>query len=151
MKPNDLFSRRIPKQFSVLDVVCSIVGHANVASCDTNDNHKRFTMQLADDAAFIPPSCVHEEWMKEIGIGPIESPGKLFLPALDSRDAAHIATAAHEACHARMFMNAKGNIWRNEKITNQLAANWLRKNLSGMRLHVALETITQSNISYGIH
>ncbi|KFC72679.1 hypothetical protein FG94_01856 [Massilia sp. LC238] len=48
-------------------------------------------------------------------------------------------------------MNAKGNIWRNEKITNQLAANWLRKNLSGMRLHVALETITQSNISYGIH
>ncbi len=40
-------------------------------------------------------------------------------------------------------------VYANEKIINNLAEKWLRKHLSGPALHVALETITGSRISYG--
>lgn len=59
--------------------------------------------------------------------------------------------AAHEACHAYVHDKTKGagRVHANEKIINNLAEKWLRKHLTGTALHVAIETITGSRISYG--
>jgi hypothetical protein len=59
--------------------------------------------------------------------------------------------AVHEACHAYVHDKVKGagQAYSNEKIINNLAEKWLRKHLSGPALHVALEAIIGSRISYG--
>jgi hypothetical protein len=62
-----------------------------------------------------------------------------------------VAIAVHEACHAYVHdkIKGKGAMYSNEKIINNLAEKWLRDHLTGTALHVALETITGSRISYG--
>ena len=77
--------------------------------------------------------------------------GSINIPNLESKAARDVAIAAHEACHAYVHDRTKGSgrVHANEKIINNLAEKWLRKHLSGPALHVAIETITGSRISYG--
>ncbi len=77
--------------------------------------------------------------------------GSINIPSLESRAAKDVAVAVHEACHAYVHDKTagKGVVYSNEKIINNLAEKWLRKHLSGPALHVAIETITGSRISYG--
>jgi hypothetical protein len=77
--------------------------------------------------------------------------GSINIPNLDSHAAKDVAVAVHEACHAYVHDKVKGagQAYSNEKIINNLAEKWLRKHLSGPALHVAIETITGSRISYG--
>jgi hypothetical protein len=75
--------------------------------------------------------------------------GSINLPNLDSHAAGDIGVAVHEAYHAYVHSKSPGRAQSNEKIINNLAEKWLRKNLSGPSLHVALEKITGSRISYG--
>lgn len=79
------------------------------------------------------------------------SGGSINIPNLESKAARDVAVAVHEACHAYVHDKTKGGgrVHANEKIINNLAEKWLRKHLSGPALHVALETITGSRISYG--
>lgn len=151
MKLDDLFAQRIPKQFCVLDVIQDIVGASNLASDGVPCLATAYQVRQSDEAGFSAPSVTHEEWMKELGLDPVSVPGTLYIPPLESRDARHVAMAAHEAVHAWLCLNCKGDLWRDEKMTNQLAELWLRKHLSGIRLHVALEMIVQSRISYAIN
>lgn len=77
--------------------------------------------------------------------------GSINIPNLESKAARDVAVAVHEACHAYVHDKTAGGgqVHANEKIINNLAEKWLRKHLSGPALHVALETITGSRISYG--
>ena len=77
--------------------------------------------------------------------------GSINIPNLESHAARDVAVAVHEACHAYVHDKTAGRgvVHANEKIINNLAEKWLRKHLSGPALHVALETITGSRISYG--
>jgi len=77
--------------------------------------------------------------------------GSINIPNLDSKAAKDVAVAVHEACHAYVHDRTKGSgrVHANEKIINNLAEKWLRKHLTGPALHVALETILGSRISYG--
>lgn len=77
--------------------------------------------------------------------------GSINIPNLESKAARDVAVAVHEACHAYVHdkIKGKGRVYGNEKIINNLAEKWLRNHLSGTALHVALETITGSRISYG--
>jgi hypothetical protein len=77
--------------------------------------------------------------------------GSINVPDLDSKAARDVAVAVHEAYHAYVHdrTNGQGIVHSNEKIINNLAEKWLRKHLSGSALHVALETIVGSRISYG--
>lgn len=78
--------------------------------------------------------------------------GSINLPNLDSTSAADVAVAVHEAYHAYVQSKSPGGIvYSNEKIINKLAEKWLRKHLTGPELHVALEKIIGSRISYGPH
>ena len=77
--------------------------------------------------------------------------GSINVPNLDSKASKDVAVAVHEACHAYVHDKTKGSgrVHANEKIINNLAEKWLRKHLSGTALHVAIETILGSRISYG--
>ena len=77
--------------------------------------------------------------------------GSINIPNLESKAARDVAMAVHEACHAFVHDRTQGagRVHANEKIINNLAEKWLRRHLSGPALHVALETITGSRISYG--
>jgi hypothetical protein len=77
--------------------------------------------------------------------------GSINVPNLESKAARDVAVAVHEAYHAYVHDRTKGSgrVHANEKIINNLAEKWLRKHLSGTALHVALETIIGSRISYG--
>ena len=77
--------------------------------------------------------------------------GSINIPNLESKAARDVAMAVHEACHAYVHdkIKGKGAMYSNEKIINNLAEKWLRNHLTGTALHVALETITGSRISYG--
>jgi hypothetical protein len=77
--------------------------------------------------------------------------GSINVPDLDSKAARDVAVAVHEAYHAYVHdrTNGQGAVHSNEKIINNLAEKWLRAHLSGSALHVALETIVGSRISYG--
>jgi hypothetical protein len=76
--------------------------------------------------------------------------GSINVPNLDSTAAKDVAVAAHEAYHAYVHSKSRGGaIHSNEKVINNLAEKWLRKHLSGTALHVALEKIIGSRISYG--
>jgi hypothetical protein len=75
--------------------------------------------------------------------------GSINVPNLESRAAGDVAIAVHEAYHAYVHSKSQGRAHSNEKIINNLAEKWLRKNLSGSALHVALEKIIGSRVSYG--
>ena len=77
--------------------------------------------------------------------------GSINIPNLESKAARDVAMAVHEAYHAYVHDKTKGQgaVHSNEKIINNLAEKWLRAHLSGPALHVAIEAITSSRISYG--
>jgi len=78
--------------------------------------------------------------------------GSINLPNLESTAAKDVAVAVHEAYHAYVQSKSpSGVVYSNEKIINNLAEKWLRKHLTGPELHVALEKIIGSRISYGPH
>lgn len=78
--------------------------------------------------------------------------GSINLPNLESTAAKDVAVAVHEAYHAYVQSKSPGGVvYSNEKIINNLAEKWLRKHLTGPELHVALEKIIGSRISYGPH
>ena len=92
------------------------------------------------------PRFKDEDWYTP----PTPHLGVISVP-FQSREAAAIATTAHEAYHAWLWAksNSQGQVFANEKMVNQLAVKWLRKNLTGMVLHAAMEAIVHSKISYG--
>jgi hypothetical protein len=71
----------------------------------------------------------------------------LAFPA-ESHDARDVGTAVHEAFHAKIALGSRGNLYVNEQLVNKMAEKWLRAHLTGIELHVALEGITKSRISY---
>lgn len=71
----------------------------------------------------------------------------LAFPA-DSHDARDVGTAVHEAFHAKIALGSRGSLYSNEQLVNKMAEKWLRAHLTGMELHVALEGVTKSRISY---
>lgn len=71
----------------------------------------------------------------------------LAFPA-ESHDARDVGTAVHEAFHAKIALGSRGNLYVNEQLVNKMAEKWLRAHLTGMELHVALEGVTKSRISY---
>ncbi len=77
--------------------------------------------------------------------------GSINIPNLDSKAARDVAIAVHEAYHAYVHDRTQGQgvVHANEKIINNLAEKWLRNHLSGSALHVAIEAITKSRVSYG--
>jgi len=150
MKLKDLFESRAPTRFTALAVVQDILGKDNVATDTANMKPGMFLVKKGNEPGFTPPMKGNlEDWMVELGLTASDTPGTIYLLDLNSRDAGAVAQAAHEAYHAWMTAKSKGKIYQNEKLTNQLATKWLKKNLSGMELHSALEMILKSKIDYG--
>ncbi|WP_407305366.1 hypothetical protein [Acinetobacter sp.] len=150
MKLLELFEARSPTRFTVLDVVRDILGKDKVATSTDDMKPGVYLVKQADEPGFTPPKKGQvEDWMAELGLTATDIPGTIYLVNLNSRDAADVAQAAHEAYHAWMTVKSPGKIYQNEKFTNQLATKWLKKNLSGVELHAALEMILKSKISYG--
>jgi hypothetical protein len=128
-----------PTLWSAYDAIRNILGSSRV----TNDEDELepgmyYVYQSNEDPMFRDT--------EESGPG-----GSINIPNLDSHAAKDVAVAVHEACHAYVHDKTKGagRAHANEKIINNLAEKWLRKHLSGSALHVALETIIGSRISYG--
>lgn len=153
-----LLELRAPTQFTGLEVLQDIIGHD--AICVDKDKIKDGQYYLKnvdpnskwDGPGFSPP---RQYTYKQYGNTAAEDKdvtvdveGTITLYDYKSRDAKDIAVAAHEAYHALMWKKGK-SYFNNEKLTNNLATKWLKKNLKGPELHVALEMILQSNISYG--
>lgn len=124
-----------PVGFSVLNTVRNILGSDNV--CTEEDKYTPGQYYVF---------AGHRGWFTDLeGEGSsIELPCDLF-----SNAAVDIATAAHEAYHAWLHNRSRGKVYTNEKMVNQLATKWLKKHLTGVNLHVALERILKSKISYG--
>lgn len=73
--------------------------------------------------------------------------GAIGLKRMYGRTPADIAAAAHEGAHAVLHMSGKD--YSDEKATNAYAEAWLRRKLTGMFLHQALEELLKSKIHYG--
>ena len=141
---------RAPTQWSAINVIRNILGPNFVSVDPHNVAAGQYLVKQGAEPTFTPPVAGKvEPWMAELGLTAQNFPGTIEIPNANSMDAADVAQAAHEAYHAWMTVKSKGTIWRNEKFTNQLATKWLKKNLSGVELHVALETILKSKIEYG--
>jgi hypothetical protein len=128
-----------PTLWSAYDAIVSILGRDRVTNDDDElEPGMYYVYQSNEDPMFRDT--------EESGPG-----GSINIPNLDSHAAKDVAVAVHEACHAYVHDKIKGagRISSNEKIINNLAEKWLRKHLSGPALHVALETILGSRISYG--
>lgn len=139
-----------PTKFTVINVIRSILGAGHVSIDDKHVLPGQYLVRVGEHPTFSPPQEGKlEDWMEELGLKAASFPGVIEVPSLESRDAADVAQAAHEAYHAWMTVKSKGQIYKNEKFTNQLASKWLKKNLDGMQLHIALETILHSKIDYG--
>lgn len=81
----------------------------------------------------------------ESGVGIIKVPDG-YQSKNHGDTARRIASAAHEAYHALLWLKDKNFV--NEQLVNKLATRWLQDHLSGMFLHAALEKLRQSKISY---
>lgn len=128
-----------PTLWTAYDTIQSILGRSRVTSNEDAIEPGMYYVYQSNE----PPMFKDTE---DLGSG-----GSINIPNLDSRAAKDVAMAAHEACHAYVHDKTKGTgqVHANEKIINNLAEKWLRKHLSGPALHVAIETITSSRISYG--
>lgn len=127
-----------PTLWTAYDVIQNILGRNRVTDDEDQLTPGMYYVYQSPE----PPTFKDTE---ESGPG-----GSINLPNLESKAARDVAMAAHEACHAYVHDKTKGGgrVHANEKIINNLAEKWLRKHLSGTALHVALETITGSRISY---
>jgi hypothetical protein len=123
-----------PTPFTAYQAIQSVLGKDNVTDNDEDMGNAKYLVYRSPRTLFID----HDDM------------GAIEIKDPDSRDAREVAIAVHEACHAWIHARAKGGrVSSNEKIVNQLAEKWLRKHLSGVQLHVALEAIVKSRISYG--
>jgi hypothetical protein len=110
--------------------------------------------QVTDDEEYLKPGMyyVYQSSEPPMFRDTDDGTGIINLPNLDSTAAKDVAVAAHEAYHAYVQSKSQGGVaYANEKIINKLAEKWLRNHLSGPALHVALEKIVGSKISYGPH
>ena len=128
-----------PTLWSAYETIQKILGRGRVTDDEDDIQPGMYYVYQSNE----PPMFRDTE---ESGTG-----GSINIPNLESRAARDVAMAAHEACHAYVHDRTKGRgrVHANEKIINNLAEKWLRKHLSGPALHVAIETITGSRISYG--
>ena len=123
-------------EWRAIDVVKDILGSKWVSTDEDNIAPGQYYVYQSDKPFFEPTG--------EKGQG-----GAIKLLNPWSQAAKDVAHAAHESFHAWMHQRSGGTVWSNEKMVNQLAVRWLKKNLSGMALHVALSEILNSKISYG--
>lgn len=128
-----------PTLWTCYDAIRNILGNDRVTDDDNDLEPGMYYVYQSNE----PPMFRDTE---ESGPG-----GSINVPNLDSKSAKDVAIAVHEACHAYVHDKTQGGgrVHANEKIINNLAERWLRKHLSGSALHVAIETITGSRISYG--
>jgi len=128
-----------PTLWTAYDAIRNILGTSRVTTDDEDLQPGMYYVYQSNE----PPMFKDTE---ESGPG-----GSINIPNLDSKAARDVAIAVHEACHAYVHDKTQGSgrVHANEKIINNLAEKWLRKHLSGTALHVAIETITGSRISYG--
>lgn len=128
-----------PTLWTAYDAIRNILGTSRVTDDDDDLQPGMYYVYASNE----PPMFKDTE---ESGPG-----GSINIPNLDSKAARDVAIAVHEACHAYVHDKTQGSgrVHANEKIINNLAEKWLRKHLSGPALHVAIETITGSRISYG--
>ena len=128
-----------PTLWTAYDAIESILGRNRVTSDEEAIEPGMYYVYASNG----PPMFKDTE---ESGTG-----GSINIPNLDSKAARDVAMAVHEACHAYVHDKTQGRgvVHANEKIINNLAEKWLRKHLTGPALHVAIETITGSRISYG--
>ena len=125
-----------PTLWTAYDVVRDILGRDKVTDDDEELQPGMYYIYQSDQ----PPMFRDTD----------DGVGSINLPNLDSTAARDVAQAAHEAYHAYVHNKSKGGaVYSNEKIINNLAEKWLRKHLSGPALHVGLEQIIGSRISYG--
>ena len=126
-----------PTMWSCMDAIENILGKNNV----TDDEDA-----LEPGMYYVYQSSEPPMFKDTGGFG---QGGSINLPNPNSHAAGDVAMAVHEAYHAYVHSKSPGRAQSNEKIINNLAEKWLRKNLTGPSLHVALEKITGSRISYG--
>jgi hypothetical protein len=128
-----------PTLWTAYDAIESILGRNRVTSDEDAIKPGMYYVYASNESPMFKDT-------EESGAG-----GSINIPNLESKAARDVAVAAHEACHAYVHDKTKGSgrVHANEKIINNLAEKWLRKHLSGPALHVAIETITGSRISYG--
>ena len=128
-----------PTLWTAYDAIENILGRSRVTSDEDSIEPGMYYVYASNESPIFRDT-------EESGQG-----GSINIPNLESRAARDVAMAAHEACHAYVHDRTRGNgrVHANEKIINNLAEKWLRKHLSGPALHVAIETITGSRISYG--
>jgi hypothetical protein len=128
-----------PTLWTAYDAIQNILGRSRVTDDEDDLEPGMYYVYQSSE----PPMFRDTE---ESGTG-----GSINIPNLESKAARDVAIAVHEACHAYVHDRTKGSgaVHSNEKIINNLAEKWLRNHLSGPALHVALETITGSRISYG--
>lgn len=125
-----------PTLWSAYEVIQNILGRNNVTDDDDELTPGMYYVYQSSE----PPMFKDTD----NGVGSIN------LPNLDSTAAKDVAIAAHEAYHAYVHNKSQGGFAHaNEKIINNLAEKWLRKHLSGTALHIGLEQIVGSRISYG--
>lgn len=125
-----------PTLWSAYEVIQNILGRNNVTDDDDELGPGMYYVYQSSE----PPMFKDTD----NGVGSIN------LPNLDSTAAKDVAIAAHEAYHAYVHNKSQGGVVHaNEKIINNLAEKWLRNHLSGTALHIGLEQIVGSRISYG--
>jgi hypothetical protein len=128
-----------PTLWSCYDAIQNILGRSRVTD-DENELEPGMYYVYESD---LPPMFRDTE---DSGPG-----GSINVQNLESTSARDVAVAVHEAYHAYVHdkLAGRGVVHSNEKIINNLAEKWLRSHLSGPSLHVALEAITMSRVSYG--
>ena len=128
-----------PTLWTAYDAIENILGRGRVTDDEDELSQGMYYVYQSDE----PPMFRDTE---ESGPG-----GSINIPNLESKAAKDVAIAVHEAYHAYVHDRTKGQgvVHSNEKIINNLAEKWLRNHLTGPALHVALETIVSSRISYG--
>lgn len=120
-----------PTAFTAYSAVASVLGKSNVTDDEDQVMSHQYLVYPSSRTMFV----AHDDH------------GAIELVDPDSRDARSVAMAVHEACHA--WLHARGEQYTDEKTVNDFATTWLKNHLSGPALHVALETILKSKISYG--
>lgn len=125
--------------WTALEVVESILGKDRVTADDDELVQGMYYVYESNS----PPAFEDTEEPGQPG-------GAIRLHDLEATSPQDIAEAAHEACHAYAHSKStSGVLYTNEKIINNLAEIWLKKNLSGTALHFALEHILGSKLHYG--
>jgi hypothetical protein len=128
-----------PTLWSAYDAIESVLGRSRVTADEDSVEPGMYYVYASAGPAMFRDT-------EESGTG-----GSINVPNLESKAARDVAIAVHEAYHAYVHDKTKGQgaVHSNEKIINNLAEKWLRKHLTGTALHVALEAIVGSRVSYG--